>query len=129
MPLVLPVLPSYLRVVDSDSIYWPDSLPLPLVNPQILSSPRNEITVMETGRSRTRRHAETLWSIYDVSWNFTDDKFALFRTFFEEELEHGSLPFVIELFGVDTEVRFLEPEYGMARSDNLMAVTAKLCTI
>ena len=115
--------------MDSDSIYWPDTLPSPGVDPKFLNSPRTEPTQFDSGRTRTRRQAEDLWEIIEVQWNFVEDQFATFRTFFEETLEQGSLPFVIEIFGVDTEVQFQEPEYTLNHSDNLFEVTGKLCIV
>lgn len=84
---------------------------------------------MDSGRVRTRRLALQAWTIYDFTWNFLDDAFDTFKTFFEETLNHGTEPFVIEIFGVDTEVRFLEPDYSHTHEDRFFVVTAQLCTL
>lgn len=116
--------------MDSNSIYWPEALPLPLANPSIQAEARNEQTVMETGRVRVRPTVESLYEIYEVEWNLTADKFEAFKAFFEDDLEHGSLPFVLELLGEETEVEFLEADtFEVNHTDNLFNLKAKLCIV
>lgn len=115
--------------MDSDSIYWPENLPLPLADVLVTTTSRSEETQMDTGRVRHRRLVEDPWEILSVRWNFTDDEFDAFKTFFDTELLNGSLPFVLEVFGIETEVQFLEPNYQVASTDNLKTVIGRLCSV
>lgn len=115
--------------MDSDSIYWPETLPLPSVGAQLNTVPQNEITSMETGRTRIRRRSVPLWEMFDFECNFMEDKFEEFKEFFEQDLENGSRIFVLEVFGVETEVYFAEPTYAWERSDNLFKIKFNLCAV
>jgi hypothetical protein len=59
----------------------------------------------------------------DVSWNFTQDQFDDFRTFFNETLVNGSLTFDWEEVGT---LSFWQATYSFSRTDNLFSVTATL---
>jgi len=83
-------------------------------------------TVMETERVRSRRTLLEPVKSLDVVWALTRDQFDTFKTFFADELVNGSLSFVIEIFGEDQEMAFLDSRYTFARSDNLFMVSATL---
>jgi len=112
--------------MDSNTPLWPDSLSLPLAKPHQSVAPQNLKTVMDSGRVRNRRILDTPLKILEVQWNFTADHFAVFKTFFEEQLENGSLAFGIEIFGVEEEMAFADSTYTFSRSDNLFTVVAVL---
>lgn len=78
---------------------------------------------MESGRLRNRRlHASPI-EMMEVAWNFTEDQFDIFKTFFDVGLENGTLEF--DLAGIGT-VAFWESTYSQNHTDNLFYVSAKL---
>jgi len=105
---------------------WPETLPVPLATPQMRSSPRAIQMEMESRRIRKRRTAEVPLDIMSLQWNFTEDQFADFKTFFDETLNNGAGPFIMEIFGVGAQLSFVEGSYAYARSDNLVAVSASV---
>lgn len=112
--------------MDSDTALWPDTLPVPLATPRARMAPRGERMEMETGRVRKRRTVEEALEVWEVQWNFTEDQFAGFKDFFEQTLENGSLPFLIELFDDVKGMAFADGKYAFDRSDNLVMVSAVL---
>lgn len=50
----------------------------------------------------------------------------MFETFHRVTLLAGTLSFLIELFGEEKEVSFLDATYEMVHTDNLFAVSAAL---
>jgi uncharacterized repeat protein (TIGR01451 family) len=113
-------------IIDSDTIVWPESLPLPAQMVDVDVQTKSVRTVMETGRVRKRRTTTVPLKIWAVTWNFTFDEYAGFRNFFNGDLVNGSESFVIELMGVDTIVAFADGSYSFFRSDNLFSVKAEL---
>lgn len=122
--------------IDSDTIYWPITIPTPLIGRSIRVNPRSWNTTMESLRSRVRRaHAAPL-KVMSVSWNFTQDQYEAFEAFFIETIQQGSLPFAMETLEQDPdplfvraflrELAFLNGTYKWTQSDNLFIVTAEL---
>jgi len=103
---------------------WPD-IPVPLRSHRRSADLQNLTTEMETGHLRKRRQFEDHRELWEVGWNFTEDKFETFKTFFDVTLKNGSVRFHIELFGLDRIAEFFEP-YNLSRSDNLYSVGATL---
>jgi len=74
--------------------------------------------------------------VMDVTWNFVADEYEVFRDFFIDDLEHGSLFFVMETIEpADTlgffirftrSYAFLDGTYVFSESDNLFTVNAAL---
>lgn len=112
--------------MDSNTPYWPDPVPLPMEDARQTVASHNLNTVMETERVRSRRTLLEPVKSLDVVWALTRDQFDTFKTFFADELVNGSLSFVIEIFGEDQEMAFLDSRYTFARSDNLFMVSATL---
>jgi len=112
--------------VDSNTSVWPTALPVPMVGARVNIVTSNNRTMFETGRVRNRRNFQDPIKYVDVVWNFTEDQFSTFKSYFETELENGTLSFIIELFGTDTEVFFFDCSYSFSRSDNLFSVQAFL---
>lgn len=102
---------------------WPTTLPLPLVKRRYDQDPRNAVTVMESGRMRSRRMYEIPMRMIGVSWNFTQDQFDTFRSFFNEDLENGTLTFDWEEEGT---LAFYPPTYDVSHTNGLFTVTAQL---
>jgi hypothetical protein len=117
-------------VIESSTPYWPDDLPLPLVGGSRDDQPKAALTTMETGRIRKRRMFDQQLKTLQVQWNFTEDQFSTFKSFYEDDLENGSLSFATELFHDESdgfrEVAFTEDQYTFSRSDNLFTVDAEL---
>lgn len=80
---------------------------------------------MISRRIRNRRLQDTSIELVEVRWEFTLDQFDTFKTFFDETIDNGALPFAIEFDGVTTEVAFLE-NYTFAESNNLFSVQTTL---
>jgi hypothetical protein len=112
--------------IDSNTAIWPTTLPVPLRAHQAIGEFNFARTQFESGRIRKRRLVEDPREGLDVVWNFTEDEFEAFKTFFDESLENGSLTFLITLFGREREVDFRDSTYGFNHSDNLYTVIAKL---
>jgi hypothetical protein len=98
--------------------------------------PRSAPVLMESGRMRRRRTFLDPLELIAVSWNFTEDQFEAFKTFFEIDLQNGSEHFELItpdfppagfVFRTVTRVlAFWECNYAFTRSDNLFSVTATL---
>lgn len=121
----------------SNTVEWPEDLPVPLLGRRHTLNPRSIITVMESNRKRVRRSDPEAIELLNVRWNFTRDEFDAFRTFFIEDLEQGVLPFTMVTYdpsptvGLTTQITwtlafFGVPPYQFARSDNLFEVSATL---
>lgn len=115
----------------SAPIYWPDSLPLPLMHPSREYRPRAEIHQMESKRIRVRRYYPDFFTVYDFEWNFTQDEFDAFKTFFEEDLDNGAEAFRIQMLDpLDSgqlsiiDYGFFEAGYQFSYSDGVFKVTA-----
>lgn len=80
--------------------------------------------MMDSGRIRHRRVHELPIETQTLSWTFTEDEFEAFQAFFENDLENGSLPFSLEIYGESKEVSFLDGSYQFSRGDNVYSVTA-----
>lgn len=115
---------------------WPTGLPVPLLGRQHTLIPRDVATEMESRRRRKRRVYMDSIEVIEVQWNFTGDQFDTFKTFFEETLENGELPFEMvtydpsEVYGQVQEVTrllvFHQADYTLSESDNLVSVQAAL---
>lgn len=109
------------------SISWPSSLPAPsLSGHRKVTSARNWVTEMESGRRRVRRQFEQLRKVAEVAWTFTPDQFLSFKSFFEGELENGTQAFMLNLYGEEQEVKMLRADFALEYSDNLFRVTSLL---
>lgn len=102
---------------------WPTSLPLPLIKRKYDLDPRNASTIMETGRMRNRRVYDIPVKMIQVAWNFTQDEFDTFKSFFDTDLENGTLTFDWDEEGT---LAFYPATYDFTRTDNLFAVSATL---
>lgn len=109
-----------------DPIAWPTTLPVPLLPTRFASRGSNMAVLFESGRTRTRRTFLTPLETLDVQWNFTEDQFNTFKTFFDVTLNNGATTILIEIYGVEKEMAFQESNYAFSRSDNLFSVTATL---
>jgi len=122
--------------MDSDTPYFPETLPTPLIGRKRKVDPRGQNIVMESRRMRSRRDNEAPLATLEVSWNFTQDEYDIFRTFFIEELVHGESTFVLITLEqapdpsmvrqFTREVAFLDGQYTFDTSDNLVTVNATL---
>jgi len=122
--------------MDSSLPYWPDGLDTPLVDRKHQILPRSQVTRMESGRNRIRRLQLEPIEVVDVTWNFVADAYVTFRNFFINDLEHGSLFFVMETlepsplpgysYLMTRSYAFLDGTYSFSESDNLFTVTATL---
>lgn len=116
-------------------VYWPLALPVPLVGRSHPFLSRSSQVTMESARIRVRRDALDPLEIVEVSWNFTEDQFEEFKTFFEETLLNGSQSFQLQtldtgstrdrLRATTRTVAFLD-NYRFSRSDNLFNVGGTL---
>lgn len=121
-------------MIDSESIYWPETLPAPSVSYRRRSEPRSNAMTMETKRTRVYRSHTAPIKVLEVKFNFTEDEYSLFQSFFITDLQQGSLSFVLESMelGVSVdlprtyvrELAFLDPSYHFTRTDNLVIVDA-----
>lgn len=84
---------------------------------------------METGRSRNRRQFRDELKVYSLTWRFRLDEFDTFKTFFEVQLVNGSLAFMLELHGVETEVQFLEGKFSFKEQDRFFFVNASVMAV
>lgn len=112
--------------MDSSTETWPSELPLPKTFPSYGLDTQNLRTEMETSRVRVRPQFSVPREVLSVSWSFTEDQFSVFETFHRVTLLAGTLSFLIELFGEEKEVSFLDATYEMVHTDNLFAVSAAL---
>lgn len=115
---------------------YPLTIPVPLIEREHQLSARPSERQMESGRLRRRRLQIELQEFLKVSWNFTEDDFGTFKSFYEDTLDNGSLSFLMvtfeddpqgsgELLEVDWELAFVGvPQHS--RSDNLFSVSATL---
>lgn len=122
--------------MDSSLPDWPPGLPTPLLGRTHTIAPRSEVTRMESGRPRVRPADVESLEVMDATWNFTQDQYNTFQTFFINELEHGEK--IFELVTLEQapdptkvrqwvrEVAFLDATYSFNRSDNLFVVQAVL---
>jgi hypothetical protein len=121
--------------VPTGAIYWPYDLPTPLFGRTHKFSSRGEGTEMASARLRWRRNHDEPIETIGVQWNFTDDQFARFQEFFDENLNNGEKVFILETYDqsaeehmitvVTRQVAFLQPYKGN-RDGNLHAVSATL---
>lgn len=91
---------------------------------------------MESRRYRCRRQHLALLKLVDVSWNFTEDEYAIFQEFFIEQLNQGELLFAMVSIEPDSNpalqrtyirgLSFWGGTYEFSRSDNLFTVSATL---
>src|SRR6187402_1018332 len=116
-------------MADSNTPIWPVAVPVPMVNPLQRGAPRPLQTEFETGRIRARRVYEETEETYEVSWNLKSDQFEAFKAFFEDDLEHGSLSFLLEIFGEELEVVFYDSNYSFSHSDGCYAVVAVISAL
>lgn len=115
----------------SAPIYWPEELQLPLMAPAREYRPRAEIHRMESKRVRVRRYYTDFFTVYDFEWNFTQDEFDTFKTFFEAELENGAEAFRIQMLDpLDSgqlsiiDYAFFDGVYQFTYTDGVFKVTA-----
>lgn len=124
-------LPEY--PIDTDGEYL---IPVPLIARDHTFTGRPQVQQMESGRTRRRQTGEEMQEFLSVSWNFTQDEFAIFKTWFEETIEHGSLAFLLKTFepSATTEDAMMEVwwevafvrNYTFTRTDNNFSVGANL---
>lgn len=117
---------------------WPETLPTPLMERSHLVKSQTQTTRMESGRQRIRRTQAEVFEVMSAVWNFTEEGYATFRTFFQESLEHGENWFwmVTKEITEDPETpnnvtrlyAFVDATYTITHSDNLYQVTATLET-
>ena len=122
--------------MDSDLPYWPSTLPTPQLGYRRQVNPRSKVSAMESRRGRVRRNHASSLVVLEVSWVFTQDQYAIFRTFFIETLEQGSSPFALVTLEMDPDptlaremtrqVAFFDGTYAFSVSDNCVAVDASL---
>lgn len=122
--------------IASDAIIWPESLPAPLIGRTHSLRPRSASTMMESNRKRIRRLHTTSIELIDVDFNFTEDQYDTFRTFFISELDSGVKSFVLITYElaaldgyyqiVDRLVSFVDGTYSFSQSDGLVVVTGTL---
>jgi len=115
----------------SAPIYWPADLPLPLMAPAREYRPRHEIHRMESKRVRVRRYFPDFFTVYDFEWNFTQDEFDAFKTFFQDALDNGAEAFRIQMLDPDDsgqlsiiDYAFFEAGYQFTYTDGVFKVTA-----
>lgn len=112
------------------TIYWPAELPAPLTAPKTSFVSRAIETEMESARRRVRRTEAGSQEFIEVSWNFTQDQYEVFRAFFNDTLRQGSNYFLLPLKGyqrwVDRAVSFVDAKYTFSHTDNLYNVSATL---
>lgn len=123
-------------IVDSVTILWPETLPTPLMERALSNNPRNWETVMESKRTRARPSADGTLEIMSVSWKFTADQYAAFKTFFEDVLIQGTEVFVMATLEPDDDpqlvrdtlyqLAFYTSNYTWHQEDDFMAVQADL---
>lgn len=112
---------------ESIDIDWPAALPLPVPLPKHSFRSRNLRTEMDSSRLRIRRTCLEPKELIDVVWNFTNDEYEDFESFFKEDLSNGATAFLIPLIDlVEYKVTFRDAKYRAGRSDNLHTVTAIL---
>ena len=115
----------------SNPVLWPTTLPLPLMSPPREYRPRHEIHRMESKRIRVRRYFPDFFTVHDFEWNFTDDEFDEFKTFFEDQLLNGEecldITF-LDPFDSDqlatTIYGFINPGYQLSYTNGFFKVTA-----
>lgn len=112
------------------------SIPVPLLEHERQLTARPSERQMESSRVRRRRMQADLQEFLKVSWNFTEDEFNTFKSFYEDTLDNGTISFLMKTFEDDPagsgdvvevswELAFVgEPQH--ARSDNLFSVSATL---
>lgn len=87
-------------------------------------------TDMEVGAARVRRRSSARLDKFDVSWNFSEDDFQSFRTWFETTLAGGVAWFSIQLVagkgGMITETARFAGPWKADFSDRRWIVTARL---
>ena len=110
---------------------YPVNLPHPTMGEPYTADPRNQVTIMSTGRPRTRRMDPFPLEVVDARWAFKDDEFELFERWVRVNLVAGTLTF--ELQGaVDTDfitrkyAFFPAGDYAFTNEDNFVLVTATL---
>ena len=115
----------------SNPHFWPPTIPLPLMSPAREYRPRAEIHRMESKRIRVRRYYPDFFTVYDFEWNFTQDEFDLFKTFFEDDLVNGSECFTIQFLDPFdssqlsiTDYGFFEAGYQFSYTNGFFKVTA-----
>lgn len=124
-------------MIDSATPIWPSTLSTPMLGRLHRFFPRPEVVQMESGRFRKRRIFLDSMELMEVQWSFTEDQFDAFELFFHEQLNNGSLSFVLTTAAaaegrppteedIVREVVFWEGTYSFSRSDNLFAVSATL---
>ena len=110
----------------AQAIIWPDEIPVPHPDHTRPLDPRSEITGMDSGRIRLRRQFSDPLELLEVTWNFTDDQFQAFESFFTSTLSNGEKAFTIYLEESEGyDVQFYG-SYQYHRADNHHQVTAVL---
>lgn len=117
----------------SNPIYWPENLPHPLKGPALVIDPRNETLVFETERTRVRKYFPEKLEVFDFQWNFTQDEFDIFKTFYEDELDNGQEAFTIQVLDPDDsnalsiiDYGFFESNYQWSYTDGVYQVIAQV---
>jgi len=78
---------------------------------------------MESGRVRKRRTRDDAFQTMLATWALVDDEFDAFNTFYQEDLQNGTLTFAMD--GV--EYAFLSPvRFSISIEENLYLVSAQL---
>lgn len=115
---------------------YPFDLPVPLLDHDRNLTARPSQREMESGRIRRRRMQAELQEFLKVNWNFTEDEFAAFKSFYEDILDNGTIQFLLKTSEEDPagsgetvevwwEVAFVaKPQH--VRGDNLFSVSATL---
>lgn len=81
--------------MDSNTPYWPETLPAPLEDFSFVPERRPLVTVMETGRVRQRRQHPLIRETYGFRWILSKEQFLDFRSFVDTLLEGMTTSFMM----------------------------------
>lgn len=104
---------------------WPGNLPLPLINSSQVGTGTDTRIQMETGRFRQVPLIDTMETAA-VQWLFTEDQYSQFREFWHNDMQDGTIPVTLSIYGTLRACAFVEATYTWSRTDNVFAVSASL---
>lgn len=95
---------------------WPSTLPAPLTeNYGVDATDTTVRTDMDSGPARVRRRFTAAPDMLTATWRLSEAQMAIFRTFFEDDIDHGAAWFDMPVKdgrtegGETQEVRFSAP--------------------